>query len=130
MRRVAARRVADTSEIRQGMRHGAARRVAAKVSCFKMDRVVSLALLCEEVENEEYELRNKRKRFWVHVALLKIVLSLSFGNIRILAIVSESHASCEFYSLRTILFAPHRNASQPAAPHRFICFKGSVSFVQ
>ena len=43
----AVRRVADTSEIRRGMRHGAARRVAAKVSCFKMDRVVSLALLCE-----------------------------------------------------------------------------------
>ena len=51
MRRVAARRVAYTSEIRQGMRHDAARRVAAKVSCFKMDRVVSLALLCEEAEN-------------------------------------------------------------------------------
>ena len=29
----------------------AAQRVAAKVSCFKMDRVVSLALLCEEAEN-------------------------------------------------------------------------------
>ena len=42
---------------------GAARRVATKVSCFKMDRVVSLALLCEEAENEEYEVRNKRKRF-------------------------------------------------------------------
>ena len=47
----AAHRVADTSEIRQGMRHDAARRVAAKVSCYKMDRVVSLALLCEEAEN-------------------------------------------------------------------------------
>ena len=45
------RRVAFTSEIRQGMRRGAARRVAAKVSCFKMDRVVSLALLYEEAEN-------------------------------------------------------------------------------
>ena len=41
----------------------AARRFAAKVSCFKMDRVVSLALLCEEAGNEEYEVRNKRKRF-------------------------------------------------------------------
>ena len=51
MRRDAARRVAYTSEIRQGMRHVAARRVEAKVSCFKMDRVVSLALLCEEAEN-------------------------------------------------------------------------------
>ena len=40
-----------------------ARHVAANVSCFKMDRVVSLALLCEESENEEYEVRNKRKRF-------------------------------------------------------------------
>ena len=58
MRRDAARRVANTSEIRQGMRRG-----AAKVSCFKMDRVVSLALLCEEAENEEYEVRNKGKRF-------------------------------------------------------------------
>ena len=76
MRRVALRRVAYTSEIRQGMRHGAARRVAAKVSCFKMDRVVSLALLCEEAENEEYEVRNKRRRFWVHIALLKIILLL------------------------------------------------------
>ena len=38
---------ADTSEIHQGMRHGVARCVAAKVSCFKMDRVVSVALLCE-----------------------------------------------------------------------------------
>ena len=56
----AVRRVANTSEIRQGMvRHG----VAAKVSCFKMDRVVFLALSCEEAENEEYEVRNKRKRF-------------------------------------------------------------------
>ena len=45
MRCDAARRVADTSEIRQGMRQGAARN--EKVSCFKMDRVVSLALLCE-----------------------------------------------------------------------------------
>ena len=44
MRRVASRRVADTSEIRQGTRLDAARRVAAEVSCFKMDRVVSLAL--------------------------------------------------------------------------------------
>ena len=42
---------------------GMVRRVAAKVSCFKMYRVVSLALLCEEAENEEYEVRNKRKRF-------------------------------------------------------------------
>ena len=41
----------------------AARRVAAKVSCFKMDWVVSLALSYEEAENEEYEVRNKRKRF-------------------------------------------------------------------
>ena len=31
-----------------------------------MDWVVSLALLCDEAENEEYEVRNKRKRFWVH----------------------------------------------------------------
>ena len=61
----AVRRVADTSGIRQGMRHGAERSLAAKVSCFKMDRVVSLALLCEEAENEEYEVRNKRKRFSV-----------------------------------------------------------------
>ena len=30
-----------------------------------MNLVVSLALLCEEAENEEYEVRNKRKRFWV-----------------------------------------------------------------
>ena len=52
------RRVADTSEIRQGMRHGAARRIAAKGSGFKMDPVVSLALLCEEAKNEEYEVRN------------------------------------------------------------------------
>ena len=59
----AARRVADTSEIRQAMRHGSARRVTAKVSCFKMDRVVSLALLCEEAEIEEYEVRNKGKDF-------------------------------------------------------------------
>ena len=29
----------------------AAQHVAAKVSCFKMDQVVSLALLCEEAEN-------------------------------------------------------------------------------
>ena len=57
------RRVADRSEIRQDMRHGAARCVAAKVSCFKMDRVVSLTLLCKEAENEEYEVRNKWKRF-------------------------------------------------------------------
>ena len=71
VRRDAAHRIAYTSEIRQGMR-----RIAAKVSCFKMDRVVSLALLCEEAENEEYEVRNKRKRFWVHVAFLKIVLVL------------------------------------------------------
>ena len=42
---------------------GAMRRVAAKFSCFKMDRVVSLASLCEEAENEEYEVRNKRKNF-------------------------------------------------------------------
>ena len=55
---------------------GAARRLAAKVSCFKMNRVVSLVLLCEEAENEEYGVRNKWKRFWVHVALLKIVLLL------------------------------------------------------
>ena len=59
-------RIVDTSEICQGRRHGAARRTAAKVSCFKMDQVVSLAVLCEEAENEEYEVRNKRKRFWVH----------------------------------------------------------------
>ena len=45
------RRVADTSEIRQGMRHGVARRVVAEVSCFNMDRIVSLALLCEEADN-------------------------------------------------------------------------------
>ena len=75
------RRVAYTSEIRQGMWHGAAQHAAAqhaaaKVSCFKMDRVVSLAFLCQEAENEEYEVRNKRKRFWVHVALLKIILLL------------------------------------------------------
>ena len=76
MRRDAARRVADTSEIHQGMRHDAARRVAAEVSCFKMDRVVSLAILCEEAENVEYEVRNKRKRFWVHEELLKFVLLL------------------------------------------------------
>ena len=62
----AVRLVADTSEIRQGMRLGAARRVEAKVSCFKIDRVVSLVLLREEAENEEYEVRNKRKRFWVY----------------------------------------------------------------
>ena len=55
---------------------GMARRVAAKVRCFKLDRVVSLTFLCQEAENEEYEVRNKRKRFWVHVALLKIVLVL------------------------------------------------------
>ena len=61
MRRDAARRVSDTSEIRQGMRHGATRRVTAKVRCFKMERVVSLALLCEEAENEEYEVRKKEK---------------------------------------------------------------------
>ena len=54
----------------------AARCVVAKVGCFKMDRVVSLALLCEEAENEEYEVRNKRKKFWVHVALFNIVLIL------------------------------------------------------
>ena len=76
MRCNVAHHVTYTSEIRQGIRHGAARRVAAKVSCFKMDRVVSLALLCEEAENEEYEVRNKMKRFWVHVALFKIVLIL------------------------------------------------------
>ena len=58
------------------MRHDAARRVVAKLSCFKMDRVISLALLCEEAENEVYDIRNKRKRFWVHVALFKIVLLL------------------------------------------------------
>ena len=58
MRWGAVRCVADTSKIRQGMRHGSARRVAAKVSCSKKDRVVSLALLCEEAENEEYEDRN------------------------------------------------------------------------
>ena len=51
MHRVVARRIADTLEICQGMRHDAAHRVAAKVSCFKMDRVVSLALLYEEAEN-------------------------------------------------------------------------------
>ena len=28
--------------------------------------VVSLALLCEEAENEEYEVRNKRNIVWVH----------------------------------------------------------------
>ena len=76
MRCDAARHVAYTSEIRQGMRHGVVQHAMAKVSCFKMDRVVSLALLCEEAANEEYEVRNKRKRFWVHVALLKIVLVL------------------------------------------------------
>ena len=76
MRHVALHHVANTWEIRQGMWHGVARRIAAKVSCFKMDRVVYLALLCEEAENEEYEVQNKRKRFWVHVALLKIVLIL------------------------------------------------------
>ena len=47
MCRVASRRIAFTSEIRQGMRRVALR----QVSCFKMDRVVSLALLCEEAEN-------------------------------------------------------------------------------
>ena len=62
----AVRRVANKSEIRQSMQHGTARRVASKVSCFKMGRVVSLALLCEEAENEEYEVRSKRKRFWAH----------------------------------------------------------------
>ena len=56
------RHVADTSEIHQGV----AWHVAAKFSCFKMDRVVSFGLLCEEAENEEYEVRNKRKIFWVH----------------------------------------------------------------
>ena len=61
----AVRRVVDTSEILQGMWHGAAWLVVAKVSCFKMDRVVSLALWCEEAEIEDYEVRNKRKRFWV-----------------------------------------------------------------
>ena len=46
MRRVASRCV----HIGNSSGH-AARRVAAKVSCFKMDRVVSLALLCDEAEN-------------------------------------------------------------------------------
>ena len=73
---VALRRVVFTSEIHQGMQRSAAWRVAAKVSCFKMDRVVSLALLCEEAENEVYDVRNKRERFWVHIALFKIVLIL------------------------------------------------------
>ena len=67
----AARCIADTLEIPQGMRC-----ITAKVSRFKMDQIVSLALLCEEAEYEEYEVRNKRKQFWVHVALLKIVLLL------------------------------------------------------
>ena len=40
-------------------------------------------------------------------------LSLSFGNIRILAIVSESDAAGEFYSLQTILFALQHAASIP-----------------
>ena len=71
MRHEAVHRVVYTSETRQGIRH-----VAAKISCFKMDRVHFLVLLCEEAENEEYEVRNKRKRFWVHVALLKIILLL------------------------------------------------------
>ena len=31
-----------------------------------MDRLVSLALICGEAENEEYEGRSKRKEFWVH----------------------------------------------------------------
>ena len=59
-------RIADTSEIRQGMQHDVTQHIATEVSCFKLDWVVSLALLCEEAENEEYEVRNKRKRFWVH----------------------------------------------------------------
>ena len=55
-RRVAARRVASRcvhigNSSGHAARRGAGRCVAAKVSCFKMDRVVSLALLCEEAEN-------------------------------------------------------------------------------
>ena len=41
--------------------------------------------------------------------------SLSFGSIRTLAIVSESDASGEFYSLQTILFATQRIDSEAFA---------------
>ena len=44
-------------------------------------------------------------------------MSLSFGKIWILTIVSESDAAGKFYSLRTILFAMHCNV-----PYWFRCF--------